>query len=74
MPYETKIVFYSSEKEMLRGIKTMQRRGWEVVHSEATNEGYGCGKTAALGCLFLPLALLGKKPNRYKVQYRRLVA
>lgn len=71
MAYRTKIVIYPSEKAMQSGIKKMQRQGWEVVNSEVTNEGYGCLKTALLGCLFLPLALLGKKPNRYKVQFRR---
>lgn len=71
MEYITRIEFYDSEKAMKRGIAQMQRAGWEVVNSEVTNEGYGCVKTAVLGCLFLPLALLGKKPQRYKVQYRK---
>lgn len=71
MEYLTRVEFYDSEKAMQHGIATMQRRGWDVVSTEATNEGYGCVKTAVLGCLFLPLALLGKKPQRYKVQYRK---
>jgi len=71
MAYQTKVVNYSSEKEMQRGIRVMQRRGWEVVTTSTTDEGYGCFKTATLGCLFLPLALLGKKPKKYTVQYRR---
>ena len=72
--YETKIEFYDSEKAMQKGLKTMQRKGWEVVSTEATNEGYGCVRTTVLGCIFLPLALLGKKPQRYKVEYRKAVA
>jgi len=70
--YITKIEFYDNEGAMKRGIARMQQQGWEVVSTETTNEGYSCLKTAVLGCLFLPLALLGKKPQRYKVQYRRL--
>lgn len=69
--YETKVVFYESERAMQRGMRRMQNRGWEVASTETTNEGYGCVKTAILGCLFLPLALLGKKPQRHKVEYRR---
>lgn len=71
MAYLTKVVFYDSEKAMQRGMAKMQRQGWEVLNTEATDEGYGCFKTGCLGLLFLPLALLGKKPKRYKVQYRR---
>jgi len=69
--HETKIVFYNSEKAMQKGIAKEQKRGWEVVSSEAVEQGYGCVKTGCMGCLFLPLALLGKKPVRYKVQFRR---
>jgi len=69
--YESKIEFYGSERSMKRGIAKEQKRGWEVVSTEAVEQGYGCLKTGCMGCLFLPLALLGKKPSRYKVQYRR---
>jgi hypothetical protein len=72
MGYETKVVFYKNRRAMQRGIKKMQGRGWEVVDTEVVERGYGCIKTGCLGCLFLPLALLGRKPEEYKVQYRRL--
>jgi hypothetical protein len=72
MQYQTKVVFYNSEKAMQKGIAKMQEVGWEVVDTEVIEQGYGCFKTGCLGLLFLPLALLGKKPNRYKVTYRRL--
>ena len=68
----TKIVFYNGEKAMQRGIRKMQRKGWEVVGTEVIEQGFGCLKTGCLGVIFLPLALLGKKPNRYKVTYRRV--
>ena len=69
--HETKIVFYRNEKAMQRGMKKMQRKGWEVVDSEAVEQGYSCLKTGCYGLLFFPLALLGKKPTQYKVTYRR---
>lgn len=71
MEYIMKVEYYDSDSAMKRGMERMQRHGWEVVSTETTNEGYSCLKTAVLGCLFLPLALLGKKPQRYKVVYRR---
>lgn len=73
MQYQTRVEFYDSEKAMQRGMRKMQVRGWEVASTETTNEGYGCLKTALLGCVFLPLALLGKKPQRYKVEYRKAI-
>ncbi|RMF26288.1 MAG: hypothetical protein D6759_19900 [Chloroflexi bacterium] len=71
MAYEIRVLFYGSEKAMQKGIAKMQKRGWEVVDTEVVEQGYGCLKTGCLGAIFLPLALLGKKPNRYKVTYRR---
>lgn len=73
MQYETCVEFYKDEKSMRKGINKMQKKGWEVVDTEAVEQGYGVVKTCCLGCLFLPLALLGRKPHQYKVQYRRLV-
>jgi len=69
--YETKVEFYKNKKAMQRGIKKMQGKGWEVVSTEVVPQGYSGCKTCLFGCLFLPLALLGRKPEQYKVQYRR---
>ena len=69
---ETKVVFYNSVKAMQEGINAMQNQGWEVVNTEAVDRGYSMGKTCCLGLLFLPLALLGKNPQMYKVQFRRV--
>lgn len=69
---QTKVVFYRSEKAMQGGIHRMQGQGWQVVNTEVVDQGYAPGKTCCLGCLFLPLALLGKKPKLYKVQYNRV--
>lgn len=71
MEYETKIIFYKSRRAMQRGIKKMEGQGWEVMSTEAVEQGYSGCKTCCLGCLFFPLALLGRKPEQYKVQYRR---
>jgi len=68
---ETKVVFYGSESAMQRGIASMQRKGWQVADTDTVEQGYGCLKTGILGCLFFPLALLGKKPVRYRVTYRK---
>jgi len=71
-PGTVRVEFYPNDRAMRRGIARMQRRGWQVVHTEVDPQGYGCLKTGCLGLIFLPLALLGKKPNRYKVTYRKL--
>ena len=69
---ETKIVFYNSQHKMQKGIESMQKNGWEVLHTEVIKGNYEMGKTCCLGCLFLlPLALLGRGSDKYKVQYRR---
>ena len=69
--YETQVVFYNSRPQMQRGINKMQKAGWEIVDTEVVSQGYGFLKTCCLGIIFLPLALLGQKPQQYKVQYRR---
>lgn len=71
MEYETKVEFYKNRKSMQKDIKKMQKQGWEVIDTEAIAQGYSGCKTCLFGCLFLPLALLGRKPEQYKVQYRR---
>ena len=71
MQYVTKVVFYNGEKAMQKGMAKMQKKGWEVVDTETVEQGFSCLKTGCLGLIFLPLALLGKKPVRYKVQYRK---
>lgn len=66
---KTKIIFYNSERAMQKGIIKEQQRGWEYVSSEVIDQGYGFFKTCFLGCLFLPLALLGRKRKHIKVVY-----
>lgn len=71
MAVRTKVETYHSEGAMKRGIKKEQRKGWNVVNTEIVEQGYGCLKTGCLGAIFLPLALLGKKPVTYMVTYNR---
>ena len=50
-------------KEMASTIDRLAAEGWEVKSKEISQQGWSAGKTCLLGCLFLPLALLGKKDN-----------
>jgi len=44
-------------------IDKLANEGWEVKSKEVSSQGWDAGATCCLGCLFLPLALLGKKSN-----------
>jgi hypothetical protein len=68
---KTKVVIYYNDKEMQKGIEREQHSGWEVVDVSHVDQGWGFFKTCCLGCLFLPLALLGKKPVKFQVTFRR---
>lgn len=72
--YETKVFFYRSDRKAQKEIMKMEKLGWEVIDTEAIEQGYGCFKTGCLGCLFLPLALLGKKPHHIKVTFRKPIS
>lgn len=69
--YETCVLFYNSEAEMQNGIEKMGIKGWAVINTEVTDEGWDAASTCCLGAIFLPLALLGKNKNRHKVTYQR---
>ena len=69
--YITRVVIYRNEKQMQKGIDSWQKGGWEVASTEVVEQGWGCSKTCCLGSLFLPLALLGKKGNHFKVVFRK---
>lgn len=47
--------------EMAQNIDRFSRDGWAIKSREVTPQNYSFGKTCCLGCIFLPLALLGKK-------------
>lgn len=71
MPTETKVIFYKSRRSMEHGLQKMQDEGWKVISTETIKGNYSCLKVSCLGCLFLPLALLGRSGDEYKVQYQR---
>lgn len=64
-----KVIKYKNEKAYVRGVERMTSRGYRVVSVSNPAAKYGCLKTGCLGLLFLPLALLGRKPQQYVVLY-----
>ena len=47
-------------------------QGWTIKHVNTQSQGYSAGKTCCLGCLFLPLALLGRKKDKVEYIMERL--
>jgi len=64
----------SGQRHMQRDINELASEGWVVASTQVSSEGYAAGKTCCLGCLFLPLALLGRKPNSIQVMFERETA
>lgn len=48
---------------MAQNIDQLSRESWTLRSREVTPQNWSFGKTCCLGCIFLPLALLGKKKN-----------
>jgi len=71
--YETRVIEYKNSKALNKGTQQMAEEGWTVVSIQSVDQGYSGSKTCCLGCLFLPLALLGKKPDLRQVLYQREV-
>lgn len=44
-------------------IKKLMTDGWLIKTSHSQAQGYAKGKTCCMGCVFMPLALLGKKKD-----------
>ena len=70
--YETYLIEFKNSWEMDKVTKKMAEAGWRVVSVQTIDQGYSGAKTCCLGCLFLPLALLGKKPQLRQVLYQRV--
>lgn len=49
--------------DMAQDLQMHASEGWELKSKEVSSQGWDAGKTCLLGCLFLPLALLGKKKS-----------
>lgn len=58
-------------QKMAKEIDLLSNQGWEVKSKEVAQQGWAFGKTCCLGCLFFPLALLGKKSNVIQVIMER---
>lgn len=65
--YTTKVITYHDEKAMRRGIRKMEKAGWEVVSVNAIERGRGFVK----GCLFGLFAFLMKPPHDYQVTFHK---
>lgn len=52
-------------------LNILAKDGWRVKSKETIQRGWDPGKTCCLGCLFFPLALLGKKSNYITVILER---
>jgi len=61
----------NGRKQMAVEIDRFSNAGWEIKSKEVSAQGWSGGKTCLLGCLFLPLALLGKKDNIITVIFER---
>lgn len=75
MAKEYKTLVFNDDKEgrikMASEIDHLSIEGWEIKSKEVSQQGWGMGKTCLLGCLFLPLALLGKKKNIITIIFER---
>lgn len=71
MPYtKTEVISYATEKGMRRDIAIKEKMGWTVISVQPVTQGYAAGRTCCLGLLFLPLALLGKRKDKFQVTYQ----
>ncbi len=50
-------------KKLASELDRLAEEGWELKSKEVSHQGWSTGSTCCLGCIFLPLALLGKKDN-----------
>jgi cell division septation protein DedD len=55
---------------MQRDIRSRERKGFTVMSVTRNGQGWGVAKTVALGVVFLPLAIFGKKGDIFQVTYQ----
>ena len=58
-------------QQMAEDIEKFGNEGWEIQSKEVVSQGFSFGKTCCLGCIFFPLALLGRKDNSIQVIIQR---
>ncbi|MEI7539261.1 MAG: hypothetical protein WCJ36_00620 [Candidatus Saccharibacteria bacterium] len=61
----------SGRQKMAEVIDQLASEGWELKSKETSQQNYSFVNTCCLGCIFLPLALLGKKKNSIAVVMER---
>lgn len=75
MAKEYKTLIYKDDtygrQQMAEDIERLGNEGWEIQSKEVVAQGFSFGKTCCLGCIFLPLALLGRKENSIHVIFQR---
>lgn len=75
MTMQRVIRIYRTRSEADKAISAASADGWTVENFQVHDmrQGWSCFKTCCLGALFLPLALLGKKPDEceYIVTFSR---
>ncbi|MFH1407513.1 MAG: hypothetical protein ABIG91_00525 [Patescibacteria group bacterium] len=59
--YEQKVIRVEGKKTQELDFYLLN--GWTIKSKTTLPQGWAVGKTALLGLVFLPLALLGRKPN-----------
>jgi hypothetical protein len=59
------------QKKLEQELNKLGADGWRVVDSETKRGKFGIAKTAALGAVFLPLALAGRKKGKITVMLER---
>ena len=63
----------SGRNKMEQTIEDLASEGWVLKSKEISSQGWSCGSTCCWGCLFFPLALLGKKNNIIHITMERTV-
>lgn len=75
MAKEYKTLIYkddeSGRQQMIEDIERLGNEGWEIQSKEVVSQGFSFGKICCLGCIFIPLALLGRKENSIHVIFQR---
>jgi hypothetical protein len=68
---ETVVMTYKNENDMKKDIRNKERKGWKTMNVQRSGQGWGVAKTVALGAIFLPLAIFGKKGDLFTVTYQK---
>ena len=62
---------FNGRQEMTEAIDRLAKEGWELKSKTVSSQGWSFFKTLLYGFIFLPLALLGRKPNLIEVVFEK---